>query len=271
MAIIKWAGGKAQLLEELKQELPEITGTYVEPFVGSGALFLELKPQKAIINDFNRELINLYTCIKANSPRLKKMLLDYEGIYNSLDTMDSKKSFYYEKRAEFNKRIVKGSLRIRDAALFIFLNKACYNGLYRVNRRGAFNVPSGQRKKVSLFNEQEFARTKECLDNAEIMLGDFEIACQGLRSGDFVYFDPPYFDTFDTYQAGGFPEEDHRRLADLFRELTEKGVYCMLSNSDTDFIKELYSDYNMKVVSVKRMINRNGSDRSGTELIVRNY
>lgn len=271
MAIIKWAGGKTQLLSELKTGLPTNIGTYAEPFIGSGALFFALAPENAIINDFNTELANLYKQIKDNPGELKAHLQAYEGMYNSLESFDAKKELYYSKRAEFNQNIVDASLGIEDAALFIFLNKTCFNGLYRVNKAGTFNVPMGKYKNIKLYNEEDFARASKILASTKIMCGDFEEACKDLKKNDFVYFDPPYYDTFTAYQAGGFSEQDQVRLATLFKALTDNGVYCMLSNSDTEFIKELYKDFDIEVVKAKRMINRNGNDRTGTEIIVRNF
>lgn len=270
MALIKWAGGKSQLLNELKKDIPGDIGTYVEPFIGSGALFFDIKPQKAIIGDINRELINLYKMVQSNWIDLENRLKEIEEEYNSL-SFDLKKTYYYEKRETFNKNIISNELTCDDAALFIFLNKTCFNGLYRVNKKGYYNVPFGKRKNVCLVDKEGLGYYSDVLKSTTIKLDDFEKVCNGLKAKDLVYFDSPYYDTFDTYQPGGFPESEHIRLFKLFDELSDKGVYCMLSNSDTSFIKELYRNYNIETVEVKRMINRNGNDRIGTEVIIRNY
>ena len=269
--IIKWAGGKRQLLPELKKYLPPQYNIYVEPFLGSAAMFLDLLPDKAVLNDFNPELINVYKSVRDHIYELTIILSKYQNEYNALPTIDEKSAYFYARREEFNARIHNPKLNVEDAALFIFLNKACYNGLYRVNTQGYFNTPFGQHKRISLYIKSSLLNCSEALQHARILNGDFERACRDLKEGDFVYFDSPYYDTFDTYQAGGFPEEDHIRLYNLFVRLSKRGVYCLLSNSDTDFIKNLYKDYNIRIVPVKRMINCNGEKRTGTEVIISNY
>lgn len=269
--IIKWAGSKRQLLLELNQYIPDDYGKYVEPFVGSGALFFDLLPNKAILNDTNRELINMYCCLRDNPEDLKEILLMLEDEYNSLNAISDKMELFYLKRDEFNRNIVDNELGISDAALFIFLNKTCYNGLYRVNSQGLFNTPSGKQKSIRLYDDNTFYSCSKALKNATIKLGDYKEACKGLRKGDFVYFDSPYYDTFDTYQAGGFPEEEHIKLSKLYKSLSKRGIYCLLSNSDTDFIKDLYKEFDINIVPVKRMINCDGKRRTGTEVIIKNY
>ena len=270
MPIIKWAGSKRQLLPELKARVPSEYGRYVEPFLGSGALFFELLPQRAVLNDFNPELINTFCCIRDNAEQLYEMLLVYHGEYNALLNQKDRDDYYYNKRDEFNQRM-QGDLGVLDASLFIFLNKTCYNGLYRVNGTGAFNTPSGKKKTFSLCTRNQLLRCSNALAGKEIMNVDFELACQDLQRGDFVYFDSPYYSTFDTYQPGGFPESEHIRLSKLFKQLAKEGVFCLLSNSNTDFIKKLYSDYTIDIVPVKRMINCDGQNRTGTEVVVKNY
>ena len=269
---IKWVGGKANLLFSLRQRLPERIGTYVEPFVGGGALFFDVQPADAKLNDVNPRLINLYVSVRSHKEELIDSLNSYESEYNTLASINAKKDFYYQNRTEFNARGFETDLTVNDAAQFIFLNKANFNGLYRENSDGIFNAAFGWKGSITLFDEANIANCSAALKNVDIMNGDFEDACNGLSAGDFVYFDPPYYSTFDGYQAGGFSEEDHMRLHNLFQHLSRIGVYCMLSNSNTDFIKNLYAGYNIDVVPVKRMINRNGSGRQGEEeLIITNY
>ena len=263
--VIKWVGGKSQLLDTILPMVPENFGKYYEPFAGGAALFFALKPKKAVLNDFNPQLINLYKQIRNKPEKLKNKLMRLEKSH------DGTKEFYEQRRAEFNGCLSRHSNSIKSAALMVYLNKAGFNGLYRLNKRGEFNVAFGKRKKVRLFEEENFDCVSNLLKNTELMTGDFEAACKGCKKGDFVFFDSPYFNTFDTYQKDGFSEADHRRLKTLFDELTRKGVYCMLTNSNEQFIKDLYSDYHIKVVGVKRNINRDSSKRTGQEVIITNY
>lgn len=267
--VIKWAGGKRQLLCELKKGMPNDIGRYVEPFFGSGALFFDLLPERAIINDNNSELVNLYLQIRENPQKLMKALDKLQKGFPTEET--SQDTYYYNQRERFNRKINKEDLTVSDAALMIFLNKTCYNGLFRVNASGKFNTPYGKRKTLNLYNKDNILECSEALKNVKILQGDFEEACKGLKKKDFVYFDSPYFETFDTYQKNGFPKEEHERLAKLYKRLSDRGIYCMLSNSDNEFIKDLYKEYSIEIVPVKRMINCNGKKRTGTEIIVRNY
>lgn len=263
--IIKWAGGKRQLLIELRKRLPKKFNRYFEPFLGAGALFFDLQPQKAFINDFNHSLINLYQSCRDNSVELKNELQKLQDEFNS----DLNKSeYYYKKRIRYNQIINKDSYE--EAALFVFLNRTNYNGLYRVNSKGEFNVPFGQKLKVDLMINR-IDEIYQLLKNSIITEGDFELACLEAKKGDFVYFDPPYYNTFVNYQADGFSKDEQLRLFRLFVKLSSKGVYCMLSNSNNDFIKELYKDFNIEVVSVKRLISRNASLRISEEVIITNY
>lgn len=268
---IKWVGGKTKLLPELTKRLPEQIGTYVEPFVGGGALFFDMQPADAILNDVNPRLINLYVSVRSHKEELVYRLSEYEREYNTLTSLDAKQDFYYQTRTDFNTRFFETDLTVDDAAQFIFLNKTNFNGLYRVNAAGEFNAAFGKRMTVKLFDEVNLANCSAALKNVDIMNGDFEDACDGLTAGDFVYFDPPYYSTFDGYQAGGFSEEDQLRLHNLFQRLTASGVYCLMSNSNTDYIKDLYAGYYIEVVPVKRNINRNGNGRQGEEVIITNY
>ena len=268
---IKWLGGKTQLLPELRKRISEYTGTYVEPFAGGGALFFDIQPADAVLNDVNPRLVNLYITIRDNKDELVDSLICYESEYNTLSNIRAKKDFYYQNRTEFNARGFETELTVDDAAKFIFLNKTNFNGLYRENADGKYNAAFGWKENISLFDETKLTNCSAALKNVDIMNGDFEGACKGLTAGDFVYFDPPYYSTFNGYQAGGFSVEDHIRLHNLFQGLTESGVHCMLSNSSTDFIKNLYAGYNIEIVPVKRNINRNGNARHGEELIITNY
>ena len=263
--LVKWAGGKTQLLNEIIPMLPKEYNTYYEPFIGGGALYFALHPEKAVINDYNVQLINLYKQCRDNPNELLAHMdrLTEEHI--------NSKEYFNSVRSKFNVCLKENELSIESAALLVYLNKSCFNGLYRLNSKGEFNTPSGHKEKVNLYDTKNFKDVSMTLKNATIMSGDFEKACENAKAGDFVFFDSPYYNTFDTYQAGGFSENDHKRLANLFKELTQKGVYCMLTNSNEDFIKELYKDYKIKVIQVKRMINCDEKNRKGVEIIVTNY
>lgn len=269
--IVRWLGGKTQLLPELRRRMPRHIHTYVEPFVGGGALFFNMCPTNGIISDVNRELINVYRSLRDHKEELVSSLSSYERAYNSLPSMEAKQNFYYQIRSEFNDVGFETDLTIEDAVRFIFLNKTNYNGLFRVNAAGDYNAAFGWKESIKTNDEANLSNCSVALQNVEIMNSDFENACKGLAAGDFVYFDPPYHSTFDGYQKGGFSEDDHMRLHNLFQHLSENGVYCMLSNSNTDFVMSLYGGYYVEVVSAKRMVNRDGSGRTGEELIITNY
>ena len=269
--VIKWVGGKRQLLSEIKARMPKEYGTYYEPFFGGGAHFFELQPKKAVINDFNDQLVNLYCQIKNDCQSVVAIIDQYQNTYNAFENKSEKLDYFYSLRKKFNEFLKSGSKSPESAALFIFLNKAGFNGLYRVNANGEFNVPSAHREKINAYQIENIQAASAALGKATILQGDFEAACQDAKEGDFVFFDSPYYDTFDTYQAGGFDEAAHRRLAALFKKLSDRGVKCMMTNSNTDFIKELYSEFNIEVVNVKRMVNCDATKRTGQEVIVTNY
>lgn len=269
--VIKWAGGKRQLIPVLRNCIPRSYGNYYEPFFGGGALFFELLPQNAIINDSNRQLMNMYRYISSSSEEIIKYLSFYQDTYNNLQTNEEKTNFYYNMRGNFNSFVLKNISNIESASLFIFLNKAGYNGLYRVNKNGLFNVPSAHRTKLNIYDADNIQAVSKLLQNCRINCGDFEDACRTVKLKDFVFFDSPYYDTFDTYQAGGFSEADHLRLAKLFQNLSENGVYCLLTNNNCDFIKNLYKDYNIEVIPVKRMVNCDKNNRVGSEVIITNF
>lgn len=268
---VKWAGGKTQLLDEIKKRLPQNYNDYYEIFVGGGALFFNLPTRNAFINDKNRQLINCYYQIAYNKEQVVKKLRKMEKEYNKLASLDSKKDYYYSIRDKFNRRMFWRNLTYLDACYLIFLNKTCFNGLYRINSSGLFNSPFGKRMTITLFDENNINEVSEKLQNTAIYNEDFETACNSAEDGDFVFIDSPYYDTFDTYQSGGFTEEDHKRLAALVRDLYSRGCFVMVTNSNTDFIKELYSDFHIDIIKVKRMINADANNRTGEEVIITTY
>ena len=261
---IKYVEGKRQLLPIINEKKPKEFNNYYEPFLGGGAVFLDINCKQAIINDLNYDLINCYIQIRDNLNELVKILDKLQRDFNKLDNDEDRAKYYYAIREKFNRS--SGFNMIKRAGYLIFLNKSCFNGLYRCNSKGEFNVPFGKKKKLNLYDLDNLKAISEKLNNNTIIMnGDFESACETINKGDFVFFDSPY------YETGGFSEEDHKRLNNLFKELDKKGVYCMLTNSDTDFIKELYKDFNVEEIEVKRMVNSDASNRKGWEVIITNY
>ena len=268
---VKWAGGKRQLLSQIRERMPKKYNNYFEPFVGGGAVFFELLPEKALINDINRALINAYRRI-CNSPK------DFLGSINKLDEDmgEDGKKYYYALREHYNDKLMREEFDTELAALFVFLNKHCFNGLYRVNGKGLFNVPYNNSRAASVEEELIYA-VSERLQGVTITDGDFEAACQTAQKGDFIFIDSPYAPlnptSFESYTKEGFDIESHKRLAKLFDELTDRGCFCMLTNHNTDFINGLYGGkgYKIDVVNVKRMINADASNRVGKEVIICNY
>lgn len=258
---IKWAGGKRQLLPQISAKLPETYNTYYEPFVGGGAVVFALCPACAVINDINPALVNLYRQIKTSPGSVIALTdrLDEEAAADG-------KACYYARRDIFNDKMKKKEFDGELAALFLYLNKHCFNGLYRVNEKGYFNVPYNNSRARSCSPENILA-VSEYLQKVTIMEGDFQDACRDAARGDFVFFDSPYAplnpSSFESYTKEGFDVESHQRLAGLFRELTERGCSCMLTNHNTDFINELYEGFRKEVVVVKRNINSDASKMGG--------
>lgn len=268
--IVKWAGGKGQLLSRLNKKLPKEYNRYYEPFVGGGAFLFELAPSNAQINDINKELINMYKRVRDNVEELIESLSGIDKHH-----AENPKEFYYSKRDRYNQKIANQEYDVEMASLFIYLNKHCFNGLYRVNSKGLFNVPFNNRKSGQSFDEINLRRISKYLKKITIYCGDFAESLTHAQAGDFVFFDSPYAplnDTsFESYTKMGFSEGDHIRLSNLFKELTNRGVYCMLTNHNTSLIRNLYKDFHCEVVSVKRMINSDASNREGEEVIITNF
>ena len=268
---VKWAGGKRQLLTQIKERMPEKYTDYFEPFVGGGAVTFALLPENALINDINKALINAYRQI-CNAPEV--FLKAIKKLDNEM--WEDGKEYYYFLREHYNDKLMKTEFDVELAALFVFINKHCFNGLYRVNGKGLFNVPYNNSRRVSV-DENLIMEISEYLQSVKIMDGDFEVACKEAKGGDFVFIDSPYAPlnptSFESYTKEGFDIESHKRLAKLFDELTARGCYCMLTNHNTDLINELYGNkgYRIDIVSVKRMINSDASNRVGEEVIICNY
>ena len=267
----KWTGGKRQLLPQLREFLPETYNRYFEPFVGGGALFFNLKPKVAFINDANSELINSYKVIKNNPKELIRLLTYHKG-------KNSKEYFYNIREADRNGSIEKYSDAER-AARILYMLRVNFNGLYRVNSKGQFNVPYGRYKNPKIVDEQNILAISDFLNTNEIKIfnGDFQKAVGTATKNDLVYFDPPYVpltatSDFTSYTAEGFGIVEQIRLRDLMIELTERGVKVMLSNSSAPLIYELYDGFNIHIVQATRMINSKADGRGKLdEVIITNY
>lgn len=272
---LKWAGGKRQLLFEIKRHLPARINeyTYYEPFIGAGAVFFDIQPRKAVINDLNAQLMMTYRAVRNHIEELIQVLKSHKE--------NNSEEYYYKVRALDREPIAFAGLTVAEkAARLIYLNKTCYNGLYRVNSQGLFNVPYGRYKNSIIFEEAALRAVHEYLAINEITIcaADFAFALQSTDRQSFVYFDPPYHSAdntnFTSYQAGGFGAEEQLRLRDTFTWLTERGVKCLLSNADTDFIWEIYSDRRFAIITVpaKRAINSDPAGRGIiNELLIKNF
>jgi DNA adenine methylase len=271
--LIKWAGGKRQLRTQLIERLPDDWGTYFEPFIGGGALLVELanlgRLDGAVIGDKNPELVNLYSIVKKDPEALIAELTD--------EKFRNDETSFNHLKAEFNTLIGTKKEAVERAALLVYLNKHSFNGLWRVNRKGQYNVPFGKHAHLSLPSAMSIHKFSRMLQDVTIRHADFARIVQKAAKGDFVYFDPPYHPlsktaSFTDYTTGGFTFGDQERLAGFFRKLSKKGVSLMLSNSKTPEVESLYEDFTIHTVEAKRYINCNGQKRSGTfEIIVTNY
>ena len=267
----KWTGGKRQLLGELRSYMPETYGRYFEPFVGGGALFFDLAPEKAVINDFNEELINAYRQIKNNPAELINLLIKHKE--------NNSKDYYLELRSADRDGRISRMTGVERAARILYMLRVDFNGLYRVNSKNQFNVPYGRYKNPKIVDVDLLYQISEYLNenDIEILQTDFAEAVKGAQTGDFVYFDPPYIplnetSSFTSYTHEGFSYEEQVRLRDTFKELTERGVYAMLSNSSSPLVEELYKDFNIYFVEAQRTNGAKSSSRGKiSEIIVTNY
>lgn len=270
---LKWAGGKRQLLDVILTYAPNDFGTYYEPFVGGGAVLFGMEPRQAVINDKSWALINCYRVLK--DERLARQLM------NDLKAHVNEEEYYYKIRAMDREEGFKELSRPKKASRTIFLNKTCFNGLFRVNSQGQFNVPFGRYSNPKILDKEVLVAVGNYLrENAVVIrCSDFSRAVRDAKKDDFVYFDPPYHPVSDTasftgYDIGGFTTADQRRLKRVFDNLTTRGCKCMLSNSDTPFIRNLYKEYEKTTISVtaSRAINANANGRGKVgEVLVMNY
>lgn len=269
---VKWAGGKRQIIDKLKEYVPDEYDTYYEPFVGGGALLFELAPKKAVINHLNEELMNVYNCL-CNEEKFKKMC----NLLNHYEAEHSEEFYYEIRNKDKNKNAYNRLSDYTKAARTIYLNKACFNGLYRVNSKNEFNVPFGKKTKINTYEGSNLITVSNYLtmNDIKIQSVDFEESLKTAKKGDFVYIDPPYdsdTSTFNNYTEDGFGKEEQRRLAKVYKDLDKRGVYVMLSNHNTNLINELYKDYHIHIIEAKRNINANGKKRGKVEeVIITNY
>lgn len=258
--ILKWAGGKTQLITQLLPHVPERFGTYIEPFFGGGALFFTLQPEKAIISDSNPELVNLYRQVAAA----------VDSVISCLKRYRNTREDYYAVRAQDWQMLAPAEV----AARMIYLNRTCFNGLYRVNRKGDFNVPYGRYSNPRICDEANLRAASALLKRADIFCGDFaQVLDECAKPGDFVFLDPPYLPVgkwgdFKRYTKEQFYEADHRRLAEATKRLMERGIWSVLTNSNHQLVRELYADLSLQVVKTKRNISSDAATRNGEDVIV---
>lgn len=268
---VKWVGGKRQIMSSITKLLPKNIQDYkyIEPFIGGGAVLFHLQPKNGIINDFNEELINTYQVIKNN----------LEELIEDLKTHENTADYFYEIRALDREDNFDNLSKVKRASRVLYLNKTCYNGLYRVNNAGEFNAPFGRYKNPNIVNEPTLKAVSNYLNsnNIEILSGDYSEALKLADENSFVYFDPPYHpisegSNFTGYIQGGFNLFDQIDLKNACDQLNERGIKFLQSNSSSPTILDLYEDYNIEFVKAKRAINSNGSKRGDVdEVLIRNY
>lgn len=267
----KWTGGKRQLLPVIKSLMPDNYNSYFEPFIGGGALFFNLSPDKAVINDFNNELMNCYQQIKKHPQKVIELLTKHQE--------NNSKEYYLELRAVDRDNRINKMTDVERAARIMYMLRVDFNGLYRVNSKNQFNVPYGRYKNPKIVDSDLILAISQYLNNnnIKILTGDFEKAVQNAGVGDFVYFDPPYIplsetSAFTSYTHEGFTYEDQVRLRDCFKKLDEKGAFVMLSNSSSPLVEELYKGFNIHKVEATRTNGAKASSRGKiSEIIVTNY
>ena len=260
---LKWAGGKSKLLTQYIPYFPKNLKTYYEPFLGGGAVFFYLQPKNAVLTDINLELINAYRCVRDNLEQLIPLLEKHQQRHT--------KDYYYQVRSQ------SVTTELERAARFIYLNKTCFNGLYRENSKGLFNVPIGKYKSPKVYNTTLLGSVSVALQSAQIEVRPFDTVMDYAKSDDFIYFDPPYYplsptSNFTAYNYCSFNEFDQIRLKNKFVELAERGVKVMLANSDCLFIRELYNNFKIYEIAAARAINSKAGKRGKiTEILITSY
>jgi len=265
---LRWAGGKTRSVPFLKAHLPSDfshVNRYFEPFLGAGSLFFSLKPQNAVLSDNNKDLIESYRAIKKNPLIISKYLSEHQK--------KTSEHYYYEMRNKYNN----SKPSVYRAALFTYLNKTCFNGIWRVNKRGEFNVPYGKQEHPSIPSREELIKISEVLANAKLIHCNYKNIIDEVKKADFVYLDPPYpplsnTSNFTQYTSDGFTKKDHEELAIFAAELTQKGCYVLISNSDTEYIRSLYqNNFNIFELEVTRLIRADGHRYKVREIAITNY
>ena len=265
---IKWVGGKRRVIPELEKRLPKKFNRYFEPFIGGGAFLFHLNHKDSFISDLNSELINLYIVVKDS---VNELIADLELHENSSEY------FYNIRNLDRDSENYNRLSAVEKASRFIYLNKSCFNGLYRVNRKGEFNVPFGKYKNPIYFEKENLLKCNKFLQNIEIQHGEFTTYRDKIQTDDFVYFDPPYFPITDTsnftsYTKDGFGINEQRKLLDFLQEIDNRGAFFMLSNSYSDFTMDFYKEFNIDIIDVGRSINSRADKRGKVkEIIVRNF
>lgn len=288
---LKWAGGKGQLLNKIRPLYPQGLGNqinkYIEPFIGGGAVFFDIissyKLDKYIINDINKELINTYKAIQQDIHSLLEYLSKITSYYKKLST-EERNLFYYDIRNKYNSIVLNSCINVEKAALFIFLNKTCFNGLYRVNRNNQFNVPAGKYKDPAIYDKENLLNISQILQKVEILWGDFATTNNYIDNNTFIYIDPPYrpltkTSSFTNYSNYIFDDNEQVRLSSFINEADKKGAYVLASNSDPKntsendlFFDELYSSKKIIRIEATRAINSNSLKRGKiNELLISNY
>ena len=290
---VKWAGGKRDLIPQLRNFYPfELENNeinrYVEPFVGGGAILINILQKynvhEAYVFDINADLINCYNVIKNNVEQLIDELKTKQDEFLKLNT-EERSAYFYDVRKEYNSYTIReNEVNIKRASEFIFLNRTCFNGLYRMNKKGEFNVPCGKYKNPTICDEDNLRGLSDLIKDVQFQCGDYKESGKYIDNNTFVYFDPPYrplstTSGFTSYSKEDFNDENQKQLAQYFRELNEKGAKLMLSNSNPkntnendDFFEKLYNGFNINEIYAKRMINANAKDRGEiSELLITNY
>lgn len=270
---IKWAGGKSRVAKEITSFFPIEFGRYFEPFLGGGAIYFSISPQKGLLNDLNKYLIGTYEIIRDRPDELIKNLKKIDQHYHSLPTLDDKSKYYYDARVRYNK--IK-TTNIEKASLFIFLNKTGYNGMYRENSKGEYNIPFGKHEKCLICDPENIHEVSRNLIGIEFSSKDYKEALKNTKKGDLVYLDPPYIPVsstanFTQYQKEGFGYDEQIRLKDLALELHKKGCYVVISNSSCKESIELYQDsaFNIHTIKITRLIHF--SKKVVPEIVVTNF
>ena len=285
---VKWVGGKSQLLYEIREKYPSQIEKYCEPFVGGGAVLFDIlnrfQPKKVLINDINKELINTYKQIRDNCESLIVQLSEIQSRYKS-QSLEENKAYFYEKRERYNELKVNDddAENLEKAVLFIFLNKTCFNGLYRVNSKGLFNVPFNSAKNPLLCDEENLSACSALLQNVEMLIGDYKQCKKFIDKKTFVYIDPPYrpltqTSAFTSYSENEFADKEQIELGKFINEISNEGAIVLASNSDPkntdkndDFFDKLYANFKIQRVSASRMINSNAKKRGAiNELLISN-